>query len=143
MIHRLEILNVRDRYMINDWLMEKDEPIQWESADYCRSSLGMKDITPIPLTEEILQANGFEVKEYIDPEGYSCFMELEKNSDIKGCSVIFMADGTMRFNCFYIEDKEKWYSCNVSLYCRHYVHELQHTLRLCGLNDVADNFKVE
>ena len=24
----------------------------------------------------------------------------------------------------------------------HYVHELQHALRLCGLNDLADNFKV-
>lgn len=25
----------------------------------------------------------------------------------------------------------------------HYVHELQHALRLCGLNVLADNFKVE
>lgn len=24
----------------------------------------------------------------------------------------------------------------------HYVHELQHTLRLCGLDELADNFKV-
>ncbi|MBQ0088527.1 MAG: hypothetical protein KBT27_04250 [Prevotellaceae bacterium] len=24
-----------------------------------------------------------------------------------------------------------------------YVHELQHALRLCGLNDLADNFKIE
>lgn len=25
----------------------------------------------------------------------------------------------------------------------HYVHELQHALRLCGLTELADNFKVE
>lgn len=24
-----------------------------------------------------------------------------------------------------------------------YIHELQHALRLCGLNDLADNFKIE
>jgi len=26
--------------------------------------------------------------------------------------------------------------------CIDYVHELQHALRLCGLNDLADNFKI-
>lgn len=26
--------------------------------------------------------------------------------------------------------------------CGYFVHEYQHALRLCGLNDLADNFKV-
>lgn len=71
-------------------------------------------IRPIPLTEEILEANGFETDE-VQYEFYDGYNFLLANG--KGISV---AVGSI------------WY-----------VHELQHALRLCGLNELADNFKVE
>lgn len=39
----------------------------------------------------------------------------------------------------YLSDK---YVTDIVHKCGHYVHELQHALRLCGLNELADNFKV-
>jgi len=74
-------------------------------------------IEPIPLTEEILIENGI-CYQFGQPwfQGY-------KPLTTKGVFEIV-------------------YKNIVRLPVR-YVHELQHALRLCGLNELADNFKVE
>lgn len=82
-----------------------------------------EDANPIPLTEEILLANKFQ------PLGDDYVFEIfERNT---------------RFN-LERQYHSKWYIV-VGRVCQYiyYVHELQHALRLCGLNDLADNFKVE
>lgn len=82
----------------------------------------LSGIEPIPLTPEILEANGFEINEnvrgyqYPNDEKICCLEEL--------CGVFIWNGG---YNDIIIE----------------YVHELQHILRICGLNELADNLKIE
>lgn len=83
---------------------------------------GEEDIEPIPLTEEILFKNGFEY-------------EMEKITSTSNGYYIF------RLEDFYIDIYTHSYGFGCATI--NYVHELQHLLRLCGLNDLADNFKIE
>lgn len=84
------------------------------------------DFVPIQLTSEILELNGFS-------EGIESFT-IQATADAK----------------FWIQICEKFEDClvlvldvaNVRL-CLTYVHQLQHALRLCGLSELADNFKIE
>lgn len=81
------------------------------------------DFEPIPLTAKILELNGFKK---FESKTYAPFYY------IKGL--------TLRWHCygkyFYIN------SDDVDIRITE-VHELQHALRLCGLWDLADNFKVK
>lgn len=76
-------------------------------------------VKPIPLTEEILKANGLKWS------------------------------GTWRAYCKFCEDKkfimvtcdkEEGFGIHNTKIRFHYVHQLQHALRLCGLQELADNF---
>lgn len=82
-------------------------------------------VKPIPLTEEILKANGF--RESIEEDTWY-FPECCKAHG-RGYAIEKEIDGI-------------WYITDHLLMPIIYVHELQHALRLCGLNDIADNFKV-
>lgn len=81
------------------------------------------EIQPITLTVEILEKNGF---------GYMQPSRLAYIPDDGGCVkydkithyIYVSGDGTVQKNIGY-------------------VHELQHALRLCGLNDLANNFELE
>ena len=82
---------------------------------------------PIPLTAEILEKNGF-VRYSTIVNGYVYYI---------GDSIDYYLDYTcldrslcIKTECYLFDGEVK------------YVHELQHALRLCGLNDLADNFKV-
>lgn len=83
-----------------------------------------KGFEPIPLTEEILKANANPHIKYENICGYLSInirKEGLKDKDAKGHFPIriVILDGKVIF-----------------------VHQLQHALRLCGLNELADNFKV-
>lgn len=67
---------------------------------------------PIPLTEEILKANGLDPIICCDLSMPKWFMSLRSGNN------------------------------HVEMPFR-YVHELQHALRLCGINNLADDFKIE
>lgn len=78
---------------------------------------------PIPLTEEILKANGFRTEEFeygevgwYPKEGCTYITQYPHKNPM------FALEGT-----------------DIDL---EYVHQLQQALRLCGLNDLADNFKL-
>ena len=75
-------------------------------------------ISPIPLTAEIMEKNGFN--RYYESNFYSL---------LNGFNVA-IADEHYITSAFNVD---------ITVY---YVHELQHALRLCGFNDIADNFKV-
>lgn len=100
-------------------------------------SFGFDDIEPIPLTTEILKKNGFKKELYSD----SSFIYGDGVHPIDKVFVAmdFRRDGTARtitivnFRCSYI---------NNALPNGLYVHELQHALRLCCLNELANNFKI-
>ena len=80
------------------------------------------DLRHIPLTPEILEKNGFVAEFASEDYRYDDKMILTQSYDKKG---YWWVVGNM-------------YVCQL-----HYVHELQHALRLCGLNELADNFKLQ
>lgn len=83
-----------------------------------------RHIEPIHLTEKILKANGFK--------GSKIFGWIYMNDvhDIK--ITVWLLSGTVEIDT---------YRDNLVVHPQ-YVHELQHALRICGLNDIADNFKI-
>lgn len=85
---------------------------------------------PIPLTKEILKANGFSGskidKQYV----------LYDETDCPLFSIVIRKKNNMRYG-FWIP--VSWYGKGCYL---DYIHELQHALRLCSLNELADNFKI-
>lgn len=98
----------------------------------------MRMLDPIPLSDEILKANGFEDK--IEKARYgSVFYGLF----VGNVSITFEVD-----NCLPILTIENTTdrSSQHNVICLkdeiYNVHELQHALRLCGLTELADNFKV-
>ena len=114
----------------------------WTANDYYRDF----QVKSIPLTPEILEKNGF------DPETFLT-AEWERKvyfKEFPGC-VVEPADSGK-----YIFGTTKYWSKTYSdgspidwgtmyesrIYNLQYIHELQHALRLCGLNELADNFKV-
>ena len=110
--------------MIKDWVMVKvlsQIPNTyvlhtWTANDYPRNL----QVKPIPLTTEILEKNGWKQTEYCHEYQYG------KNT-IK-CRLLYMVG---RINGIDIEN----FKCE-------YVHQYQHLLRLCGLNELANNLKV-
>jgi len=117
--------------MIGDWVSYENIHEQLIAIDdYYSSVIGtsrfeycdMDRIKPIPITGEILNANGFELNtlHYDDHN----VIYYEKSS---GVLLIYSL----------ITGKHKIRICVDN------VHELQHALRLCGLNGLADNFKIK
>ena len=85
----------------------------WTANDYSRSL----QVKPIPLTPEILEKNGWWY----------------------GIEDIWLHDGVS----FCVEKWNGKFQCyDITQIKLDSVHELQHALRLCGLTDLADNFKV-
>lgn len=85
----------------------------WTANDYSRSL----QVKPIPLTAKILKKNGwwYGIEDIWLHDGVSFCVEKWNG----------------KFQCYDITQ--------IKLYS---VHQLQQILRLCGLNEFADNFKV-
>lgn len=129
-----------EELMIGDWVNTNQivNPIKKVTAsmiNYTDDEIARFE--PIPLTAEILEDNEFELQEqdftdklyrlkygllYLEPysTGYSV-----------GCSIT-------NYDHFNIHTRMLSSFCKV-----YYVHELQHVLRLCGLGELANNFKIE
>ena len=75
---------------------------------------------PIVITPEILEKNGWKETEY--------WHEYQDGKNTIQCC---LPDMRGRINGIEIEH----FKCK-------YVHQYQHLLRLCGLNELADNFKI-
>lgn len=84
-------------------------------------------VNPIPLTGEILEDNGFAY-------------EKAECSDIECFRLKCDSDGFIEINNFdglYFYAMLTWKETKLE-----YVHQLQHLLRLCGLDELADNLKI-
>ena len=86
------------------------------------------DISPIPLTAEIIEKNWFS----------RFFSEYKMRYDNGIISIVFSIN-KIDIDWIDIVDNEIG---NIHLKNIRYVHELQHALRLCGLDELADNFKI-
>ena len=87
----------------------------------CGNSFRIIDAEGIPITPEILEKNGWKETEY--------WHEYQDGKNTIQCC---LPDMRGRINGVEIEN----FKCE-------YVHQYQHLLRLCGLNELADNFKVQ
>lgn len=129
--------------MIGDWVLFNGNPKKVTSLfvtdlgvdqiyvfeKTCQVGTISEYVEPIPLTAEILEKNGFK-----------------KTTDEKYC----MCDDYYELSAEEYSDSI-WLICCADLECNlpvqkvmvSYVNQLQQFLRLCGLSDLADNFKIE
>ena len=128
--------------MIGDWVIFGDEPLKVqhiynngyddivaEIVEDGTNEYGVyeeiKDVpvvycSPIPLTPEILEKNGWKRREV--------FMDMK-------------ADENINFSWTDLYGESLFQNSYCMCDCK-YVHTLQHALRLCGLDELADNFKI-
>lgn len=125
--------------MIGDWVLRDGMPYRWEMADYNRSALGMEEIKPMPLTEDILEKN-----DYKRTEGYGIVrmkkvVHLGKPNCRTGqrtlnVSFVDIANGSVLITCRVYGAKSS-ISKNITS-----VSELQHILIESGHYAEADGF---
>lgn len=145
--------------MVGDWVCLKDDikcelplkidgvltdDISLEGEGFLGGAEGL--IRPIPITPEILEKNGFSPETFLTAE-------WEKEvyfKEFPGCVVEPDNSGKYIFGTTIYWNKTDGDGSPIDLGTMYesmihnlqYVHELQRALRLCGLNELADNFKV-
>jgi len=136
-IHNGKPLNVRVTLLdeTNIGYDVKDEVIVKASRAY----------KPIPLTAEILEKNRFNKLTGLHNKREKLFELSHLAYHIK---VSFDYDIETRAigDCYYMRVLTSCYDLDMNTIFEHRciaVHELQHALRLCGLNELADNFKID
>lgn len=122
--------------MIGDWVnfggdlprYSKVTELKTHDIQVCNYWIYEVCITPIPLTPEILEKNWFVrylESYYFVPGDPSLTLKKIDGEEISGYQIGHMLADV--YEPFILIT---------------YVHELQHALRLCGLNELADNFKI-
>lgn len=89
---------------------------------------------PIPITKEILEKNGFRLKE--EAESYTEYVSGDEHSIITYVfykESIYDVDTLLDCEVGYVGGLDRIHHCHVK-----YVHELQHALRLCGINKTIE-----
>lgn len=150
--------------MIGDWVYIFDPDHEEEKEAYKVSEIREKGIrthmfddtyeedwfAPIPLNPSILIQNGFEKTDhnngFVD---YIKTTEIEKEPRPRKQGIRLLGVRKLRVT-FYKDTFGVAHSvCRISGRSHRifegetcYVHELQHALRLCGLKELADNFKL-
>ena len=108
----MQITNVGEDYAYATFEGNERDPWEFDDKD--------DQPQPIPLTPEILKKNGWKETQY-----------WHEYQDGKSTIQCCLPDMRGRINGIEIEH----FKCE-------YVHQYQHLLRLCGLDELADNFKV-
>ena len=134
--------------MVGDWIVNEDRiPIQIYSvhrncayADDCRSvSWEFQDKEyepqPIEITEELLEANGWDVFRYKIEDDIPTDCSKEESG-----SVLEWKNGDLSIWFDYDKDSDGAYA-DICIPCK-YVHQLQQVLRIAGMTELANNFKV-
>ena len=136
--------------MIKDWVRYNAEPcrvwmIDWQyNLVRCHHNgrewtCGTEEITPIELTDKILLDSGFEIL-HNSSISMKCFATTGKVDAFVYLTFYKRAEGKITFERIYLEKERKTTIINtISI---NFVHELQHILRSCGLNDIDDSIKV-
>lgn len=130
-----------DRLLCDDGVQIKS--ISSEYSGLCDEEC--VNIEPIPLTEEIFENNGFEVTKESKMLGLTIAACYELNNEAEypnkyWISIDNFSDDEkirMSFDIQYPKKIHQLSGLDIA-----YVHELQHALRVCGLCELADNFKI-
>ena len=129
--------------MIGDWVrtgyldynkvqeIARDNDMQWYISFDCSAALlRAYEFEPVPLTPEILEKNGF------------CFVKSSDRDTVWNGWWIYKG---LELGVCCLDREGNWPCCinitDSNVPCE-YVHQLQHTLRLCELDELADNFKL-
>lgn len=97
-----------------------DAVIERLSDGGCYPPCACAEAEPITLTKEILEKNGFK---WTDTWRAYCYI------------------GDNRKFVMVTHDEDEGFGIHSTSICFHYVHQLQHALRLYGLDALVDNFK--
>lgn len=115
--------------MVGDWVYDPEPDADGyiykfiiEPEDFTNKTF-LDSISPIPITLEILKKNGFEEIYY---DGYHYGLFSYKNNEEK-CDIELDPENGC-FECYFDDDIN---SLNIKI---KYVHELQHILRMCGID---------
>ena len=126
----IQITNVGEDYAYATWEGNEGDPWEFDDKD--------DQPEPITLTPEILEKNGFygrNTQWYYKRFGsYVCF-------DI-AISLIYREIEVSKVCGAGTDCEEVEYGSSIVFGNDICVHTLQHALRLCGVNELADNFKV-
>lgn len=139
--------------MIGDWVIIKGHPCKvsylapFDIGDIRLSVISngydgnpyLDEIGPIPLTAEILEKNGFD--EAYSSDIHKCYFRQKDNEDGMELYDIEVNIYSGNQNACHLEVKH--FGMGTVKIKFYHVHELQHALRLCGLNEIADNFKTK
>lgn len=110
--------------MIDDWVLDKKTNRPYKIIG-TNDLLFHNDYSPIPLTTEILEKNGF-----VKYRNCSTYHILTKDYSLIELRNV---EGSMAVWIEWIENNDGIY-CDYLLPYPKYVHELQHALRLCNIN---------
>ena len=120
------IIGVGDDYAYATFEGNEGDPWEFDDKD--------DHPEPIEITEDILKQNKWEVQGYALLPSEHYYVKDDGGNHLlwsHGILSIWLACGEANDGVF----------SDVVLPCK-YVHQLQHALRLCGLDELADKFKV-
>ena len=128
----MQITNVGDDYAYATFEGLEGDPWELDDKD-CKPS-------PIEITEELLEANGWKRAPYMAFPWDSFVMTYYFVKD-EGNTHLELKSNTLTIWFNYEKDNDGVYS-DILIPCK-YVHQLQQVLRLAGMTELADNFKVK
>lgn len=125
--------------MIGDWVLDNRVNVPLRVSPFM-AQLEVPEWSPIPLTIEILEKNGFRYELDYGSFYRSLIGDSAKEKE-PYVSVRWNSNG--KVCCWEVSNKPSFMEGAVAYgYSNIAVHTLQHALRLCGLEELADNFKV-
>lgn len=97
-----------------------------------------ENIEPVALQGSFFEENGFSVRKYSTRNFFELHKDLPNGTGLWDVSIC--QDGGEPTD-FYATIENYENDTDVSICCK-YIHQLQHALRLCELDEIADKFKV-
>ena len=125
----MQITNVGEDYAYATWEGNEGDP--WEFDDKDDQS------EPIEITDDIMRKNNWEECDYPLPYNLHEYYYVKDES---GNHLIWNSE-VLSIWFDWEKDKEEGAYANIVIPIK-YVHQLQQVLRLAGLTDMANNFKV-
>lgn len=122
----MQITNVGEDYAYATFEDNEGNPWEFDDKD--------EQPQPIEITEDILKQNNWEV------QGYTLLPNEHYYIKDEGENYLLWSNRTLSTRFTYGENNDGVFSV-VTLPCK-YVHQLQQILRLAGMTNMANNFKV-
>ena len=127
----MQITNVGEDYAYATWEGNEGDPWEFDDKD--------DQPQPIEITRELLEANGWRAESFMAApwDGYVLTYYFVKDE----------GDIHLEFKCDYLIICFNYENGNNGVYADvivpvKYVHQLQQVLRLAGMTDIANNFKI-